>query len=162
MKIVALVFLVFLMPAPAQADEIEVLCMNAFNQKPAVGVEYVPDVDVYGNPVVPADLYGRQKLTPDVVLIPLTIDLAQRLGDLPEGTELKSQIGMLEVYQDGKVFLNGQNLSQQALALCEGRSLEDRPVLEVREDAPAPAPLESPPAVATGTEEEGVISGESE
>ena len=118
--LLALVFI----NSPAQADEIETLCKNAFDQSPALGVAYVPDVDVHGNPVVPADLYERPKLIPDVILIPLTVDLAQRLGTLPQGTEMRSQLGTLQIYDGGKVVLNGQDLSLQAQALCEGKDVE--------------------------------------
>ncbi|MEP6831653.1 MAG: hypothetical protein ABI963_15025 [Rhizomicrobium sp.] len=35
------------------------------------GPDYVPGVDVNGNPVVPADLVGRKNSVPDTVLVPL-------------------------------------------------------------------------------------------
>jgi len=36
------------------------------------GSDYVPSVDVNGNPVPPADLAGRRNPVPDGVLVPLT------------------------------------------------------------------------------------------
>jgi len=58
-------------------------CRQLTAHTPAKGVEYKPGVDVRGKAVVPADLgggYTIPTMTPEDISIPITIDLADRLG----------------------------------------------------------------------------------
>lgn len=102
--------LLFLSAASARAEGqgTDILCKT-------VSAAYRPGVDVHGNPVVPADLSPPLKALPDVIKIPVTLDLA---GD-GAGVELKPEtLGMAEIYSDGRVVYNGQDISAQAADLC--------------------------------------------
>lgn len=115
-----LAFLVFLaLPAYAQTEND--LCQKLARHVPADDVAYKPGIDVHGNAVVPADLNSNaQILVPDVIEIPLAVDLAQRLGGaLPQGVEMNALIGFLQITKDGRVLQNGQDLTDQAVYLCK-------------------------------------------
>lgn len=115
----------------------KMICQQLYVHKPADDVAYKPGVDVNGNAVAPADLpsSSAQIDAPDYIEVPMTVDLAQRLGQqVPQGVEMKGNIGNLRLYKDGRVNFNGQDLGQQASAMC-GNNV-----------APAAAP-NSPPAV---------------
>jgi hypothetical protein len=58
-------------------------CRQLTAHTPAKDVEYKPGVDVHGKAVTPADLgggYNIPTMTPEDISIPITIDLADRLG----------------------------------------------------------------------------------
>lgn len=85
---------------------------------------YTPGVDVKGNKVTPADLDGTGQISaPDAISIPLTLDLASRLGIPPGGNAdylARPVIGDVVVSSDGHVTFNGVPLtseSQRELAL---------------------------------------------
>ncbi len=81
--------------------------------------EYVPGVDMDGNDVVPADLNPQSPAVFDPVIIPIEVDLVQRFGlNLSSGIELKPQVGWIEIYQNGKVLFNGEEVGQQIHAIC--------------------------------------------
>ncbi len=101
-------------------------CSKLVQHVPAPGVEYKPGVDVEGNPVAPADLGGTPVIKmPEVVHIPITVDIAKRYG-IPATSNLfkpEAYIGSARVnIQDGRAWFNGQPLSsdeQHALSrLC--------------------------------------------
>jgi len=79
---------------------------------------YQPGVDATGNAVVPADLNGsRQIPPPEVIIIPLTLDLADRLGIPPGGNAdylARPVIGDVVVTRDGRVSFNGIPLTSDA------------------------------------------------
>jgi len=120
-------------PVPVAADEpIKLLeverdeCARAVRHQPSGDVAYQPGVDVHGNKVAPADLGGGVTFElPEVLEIPITVDLAERF-DLPEGTGLLAgdslTVGTLTVNRRGEFRLNGQLLgdAEQAalIAAC--------------------------------------------
>lgn len=117
--------LFFLAAAPAQAEGQgqDVLCK-------VLSAVYRPGEDVHGNSVVPADLSPPVKAIPDVIKIPVTLDLAGQAA----GVEMKPEaLGGAEIYSDGRVVYNGQDISAQVLDLC---GLPPVPA-PAREDAPA-------------------------
>lgn len=82
-------------------------------------VTYQPGVDVHGNKVVPADLNASSFAFPDVVTVPLGIDLAQRLQGLNiQGLQMESPMGILEIHRNGRVVYNGQDWTPQVYAVC--------------------------------------------
>lgn len=94
-------------------------------------VAYQPGVDARGRPVVPADLNssGQGSVsrleTPKKIVIPIEVDLFDRFG-VPANPDLfkaDAQVGQV-VYDDGKLFYNGQRLADGA---------SDQLVLQCRE-----------------------------
>lgn len=79
---------------------------------------YQPGVDVNGNAVAPADLNGSGQIpAPDAITIPLTLDLASRLGIPPGGNAdylARPVIGDVVVSRDGRVTFNGTPLTSDA------------------------------------------------
>lgn len=111
----------FAMTGPARAQEGQPpLCSLMTTHRPAAGVNYRPGVDVRGRPVVPADLDAPvTPAIPDVMRVPLTIDLAQRFhGNLPAGMEMDAAVGMLDIHRDGRVTYNGRDLTDRARTIC--------------------------------------------
>lgn len=80
---------------------------------------YQPGVDVRGNAVVAADVNASPSMGLDVVRIPMTVDLAQRLGSVPAGVEMAAANGMIEIHKDGRVSFNGQDMTEVAVVLCD-------------------------------------------
>lgn len=119
-----------LVAGPARSETIVITaadCAALIQHVPDPGVEYKPGVDVEGNPVAPADIGGTPQIKlPDMVHIPITVDLAARYG-IPVTSNLfkpEAYIGSARVsLKDGKAWFNGQPLSsdeQQVLArLCQ-------------------------------------------
>ncbi len=84
---------------------------------------HVPDEDVAYKPdpsVVSADLYGAPSMKIDqTVVFPLSVDLAEHFGlTVPDGVELKPDLGTFKITPDGQVFWNDQDLSEPAAAYC--------------------------------------------
>lgn len=81
-------------------------------------VAYRPGVDVDGNAVAPADLDDRGSIPdPNVVVFPLTLDLASRLGIPPGGNAdylARPVIGVIAITRDGRASFNGIPLTSDA------------------------------------------------
>lgn len=85
----------------------------------AQGADYVPGVDVRGNPVAPADVDAPAPGIFDPVFIPVEIDLVSRFGlSVPAGVELKPGAAALEIYRDGRIVYNGQDITPRIHAIC--------------------------------------------
>ena len=80
-------------------------------------VNYQPGVDASGNAVAPADLNGPGQISmPDAITIPLSLDLASRLGIPPEGNAdylARPVIGDVVITRDGRVTFNGTPLTSE-------------------------------------------------
>lgn len=109
------------------------LCRALTRHQPAPDVAYKPGVDVKGRAVAPADLPGSagSSLSTERFEIPLTLDLARRLGvkiptaGLPTaGLPGNMEIGRMTL-DGGRLLLNGQPLGgaseAELVALCRGR-----------------------------------------
>lgn len=146
MRLVLIVMLA-LMPLGAFAQEEDVtaensaLCRILERQGTVKGAAYEPGVDVRGKPVVPADVGGVSAFgLPDVITIPLDVSLQNRLRSLEEfGFDADTNLGVAEIYPDGKVSINGQDVSSQTGILC---AKSQRIVTGVREEAPQKAEVE--------------------
>jgi hypothetical protein len=117
-----LLLLLFSLPTFAEEVRQDMLCAV---YKPPENVAYQPGVDVHGNPVVPADLNDRSDMAPDVVQVPVTIDLAQRFDkDWAQGMEMATEMAMIEIHKDGLVLFNEKDITMEVAAFCEGKETE--------------------------------------
>jgi hypothetical protein len=125
----ALLALALLLPGTAlgQADAVTTCrgIVSAADRAPAqpggravAGADYVPGVDVRGNPVAPADLGGAPRITlPEELVLPVTPDVFTFLGrDPPRGLDqLRVNVGELRIrLSDGRTTFNGQPLGPAA------------------------------------------------
>jgi hypothetical protein len=89
-------------------------CLRLVKHVPDPGVTYQPGVDVHGNSVAGAHLYGQPRIElPETIEIPIEVDLAERYG-IPGDQSWKgdAQIGTVAVdLASGVVRFNGQLLS---------------------------------------------------
>ncbi len=99
-KFVLAVLLLTVSAVPAFAQNDLALCKLRAQHVARADVAYQPGVDVNGNPVVPADVGSVSSIVPDIVRIPLNIDLAQRLGAVPTGAKLDADMGFVEIHKD--------------------------------------------------------------
>lgn len=120
MRFLLFVSLFLLSPFEVYANEVGNFCaLSQVSHRPDADVNYVPGVDVRGKAVAPADLNDHSSMVPDVIKIPVTLDLAERLGGgLPAGTLMESEIAMIEIHGDGRVLMNGHDISTASDALC--------------------------------------------
>lgn len=86
------------------------------NQSPT----YHAGLDAQGNAVAPADINPAAAAdnTPDYVEVPMTIDLAKRMGLSQQGAEMQLPVANLKLYKDGRVEYNGQDISSNASTMC--------------------------------------------
>lgn len=135
MRIFIFLALIFF-PAPAYAQSSEPLCQFWSMHKPSTDAAYKPGVDVHGKPVVPADINVQMpSLPPSRITFPITVDMARQFNiPVPEGTKMDTDMGMIDVYTDGKILYNGQDMSAQAAALCA----EKPAAAEVKQTEPEP------------------------
>jgi len=111
-KIMLLV--VFLVPAHAVVTINEADCDRLVAHVVSPDVAYTPGVDVNGQAVAPADLNGSANIQmPDVISIPVTIDLATSLG-IQTPFLARPTIGEVQVTRDGRVTFNGQPITSDA------------------------------------------------
>ncbi len=113
------VFSILLASTQAFAGNTEALCRFAKLYAPVKGADYVPGVDVHGNNVVPADINAAASTLPDIIRLPMTVDMATGLSMvLPTGTKLEAETGMIEIHRNGSVVYNGHDLSAATSVMC--------------------------------------------
>jgi hypothetical protein len=140
-------FMVTFAIAPVvQADELkpEICGLLSRSLNVSNAVTYQAGVDAYGNAVVPAD--GRTGLgNVDVIKLPLTVDLARRVQSLSGSAfELKSQMGMIEIRNDGSVNYGDQDWTKQVKTLC---GISHKEVIESATEANLSMPKTAPAKV---------------
>ena len=86
------------------------LCWAYVNHQPVPDVTYEEGVDAYGHSVTPADLNSTNNIEPEQFVIPVTIDLGERLGIDHKGVKEEAIIGILSIFQ-GIVHFNDRPLS---------------------------------------------------
>lgn len=106
------------MTVQVRAEDKPVECRLIEKHIPNDDVTYQPGVDVYGRAVAPATLNAQTIDIPDVIKVPLSINLTERLDILVEGLDLEAPLGMLEIGQDGSVIYNGEDWSAPVATLC--------------------------------------------
>lgn len=86
------------------------------NQSPT----YHAGFDAQGNAVAPADINPAAAAdnAPDYVEVPMTIDLATRMGINQPGAQIQMPVANLKLYKNGKVEYNGQDISSNASSMC--------------------------------------------
>lgn len=114
--------LVIAQPALAQtyiAPECAVL-HQAYQRQADKGPDYVAGVDARGRPVVPAEggAAPASAFVPNPLVVPVTVDLAKRAGIMAHGLEMSGTLGFLEIFADGRVLYNGQDLTQKVNDAC--------------------------------------------
>lgn len=112
-----LTFLLFLMSSSAYATD---LCDSL--KKNTLSPDYIPNMDVYGQPVTPADIntnsYGG--FLNDPIVIPLNIDLAQRYNIvLPDFTDMETTILNVKVFNDGRILVGENDVTEKIRFHCE-------------------------------------------
>lgn len=141
---------VLLLAFPAYADTRPAECQMLTEHMADNDVTYKPGVDADGNAVVPADLNAAPFEMPDVMTVPLSVDLVRRLPDPPEGVFGEAPLGFLEVHKNGRVTYDGQDWTTQIYAICNGETLPPLP----SEDGQKPLDsVQSPPVIETPVEE---------
>lgn len=136
-----LAIMLFPVIANAQhADNKNAVCRTLVKHKPADNVIYQPGVDVKGKAVVPADVNQAQIKIPDVVKVPLTIDLAKRIASLTgSDVQMETNLGMLNIHSDGRVMYGDQDWTSPVMTLCgESHAIVEETIIEA---APAPEPV---------------------
>lgn len=89
-------------------------CSRLVTHVASSDVAYQPGVDVNGNAVAPADLNAQPQIrVPDVISIPVTIDLATNLG-INTPFLARPTVGEVTVTSDGRVSFNGQPIGDDA------------------------------------------------
>ncbi len=108
MRFYILLFVLALFSAPvADAQGVNEFCAR-----------YAPDKGL-----VAADIGGQ--FGQDILHVPLTLDLQEAFGiALPVGMEGEPKVASFDIYSDGRVFYEGQDISVQANALCSGEEFE--------------------------------------
>lgn len=124
----------------------KMICNQAY--VPATGAQspnYQAGVDVNGNAVAPADVSPIANAAPDYIEVPMTIDLAQRMGLSQVGLEGKMPVANLKLYKTGKVEYNGQDISSNAATLCGfAKKSETKPSHQVEPAAGQDAMIAAP------------------
>ena len=110
----------FSLVVKAEEDSVVAIC-DAIHKAQKESADYVPNVDVHGNSVAPADLNtNASNFFNDPIVIPIEIDLVQRFGlGVPADIDLKPTVTSLKIYQDGRVRYNDEeDISDRLLEIC--------------------------------------------
>ena len=97
-------------------------CSRLVIHHPSDDVAYTPGITKRGRKVVPADLNAQPIVLPEVIKIPITVDMFERYT-IPANQSnftADAEIGVVEVHKDGQAYFNGQPLQndeQRELAL---------------------------------------------
>jgi resuscitation-promoting factor RpfA len=104
------------------------------------GAAYQPGVDVRGNAVAPADVGAATSMTlPQAIRIPLTVDIAERMNRvLPDGVKLEAVAGLIEIAPDGRVMINGRDMSAPTDSMCAAVARDKAAAMKTKEAPAAP------------------------
>jgi hypothetical protein len=133
----------------------EDLCRELTKYKPDQGVAYQQGVDVYGDPVVPADLERPINFEVlDPIQIPIEIDVLENMQIVNQvrGLNLDTNVSEILVYTDGRVEYNGQKIEDRVIAACAGKP---RPA----DQKSASGGQAAPDTVKSGLEQSGKPAG---
>lgn len=119
----------FLYPSFAFAGGLSDVCAYIAKTKkvsPTWGADYVAGVDVHGKNVTPADLNSGASVLPNPIIIPIEIDIASRYGiALPPDVEMKADILKINIFDDGRVTYNDQDITPNIKDICENFDKEN-------------------------------------
>ncbi|MCB1782905.1 MAG: hypothetical protein KDI13_02825 [Alphaproteobacteria bacterium] len=83
---------------------------------------------MHGKPVVSADLNNSSAHASPKIIIPLTINLADRYGlILPAGAEMKPEVARIEFDPDGRIIYNGQDITNKVQTICATQTEHGQP-----------------------------------
>jgi hypothetical protein len=92
--------------------------------KKVAAVDHMPRADVAHNP-------SAVNTISDPFILPVTIDMADRYNlDLPDGTLLESNLGFMEIYKDGRIIYNGEDISGNIEDRCDNDTGEFESIIE--------------------------------
>lgn len=105
--------------APAADIEIEISqenCRRLVAHHASADVDYKAGVDIYGRPVVPADIASRPSIKFDRIIIDLSLPLKDLLESPPKRLEnAELLVGEIEYdISSGKMLFNGEPLANRA------------------------------------------------
>lgn len=109
---------VIVMPFCADAADISIshdMCQRLSDYHPAPNVDFVPGQGTGGRMVQPADLDNQgQQMARDIanapIIIPVTVDLADKLGISQGMLDMDGNIGVLQ-YRSGQFYFNDRQIS---------------------------------------------------
>jgi hypothetical protein len=140
-------------PAFAQTISVTTVCSQLAQYSAQPGTEFKPGVDVNGNPVAPADIDAPVPPIAYPVQIPIEVDILRLIEvDLPaqveDSMEMDASVAYVTLEEDGRVFYNGQDISDQVTHACKEESEEAPAAVPVATETPAaaPAPVTLPAA----------------
>lgn len=118
-KIVFAAALLIAPPAVAQ-ETLPPECRMIVRHAPDAGVAYQGGADVHGKPVAAADLDAgpMADIGTSSIYVPLTVDLAQRMGGAGSGVKMEGALGFLEISPSGTVKYNDRDITGDARAAC--------------------------------------------
>ncbi|MEM9468791.1 MAG: hypothetical protein AAF988_01370 [Pseudomonadota bacterium] len=126
-----LIFTLIIFSQPAFSEENKADVKNSILCKQLAAYQsdeanYVAGVDVKGKTVIPADLNQSPIQVPEIIRIPLEIELAQRLNQLQDiNIDADGAIGVVYISQDGRVFYEGKDISEKTREVCGVHQLDD-------------------------------------
>lgn len=101
------------MTGTVRVDAADVCTVLLAQSHSGAGADYVPGVDVRGNPVAPADAPGSYGWTGDET-ISVNVELAGRYGIAPRGAGKWVKLSLGEfVIKGNQVYLNGRSLTPE-------------------------------------------------
>ena len=115
--------------SPAAAQEVlqvsitKADCARLVKHVPAPDAAYQPGVDVYGNPVAPAELNGGTRIElPETITLDIEVDIFERFGIPIDPTQYDPDAEVGEVvYRNGRFYYNGQPLQDETEAELAAR-----------------------------------------
>jgi|GEM_PF-2838347 len=121
--------LVFPLTSHAQDDAIDKLCEHVNQERPRHNsAEYIPGMDVHGNPVVPAsppDSGMKSRILNETIALPINVDLAERYGlELPAGLNIEPNVANVVLFSDGSIGYGNENITPSIKSFCEALSQE--------------------------------------
>ena len=95
------------------------ICQNLANKAIGERANYKSGVRVSGEEVTPAEGPQAGRDVREVVTVPLTIDLARRMGvNVPDSIEMKAQLGILHIDREGAIRFDNKDITDKARQLC--------------------------------------------
>ena len=105
----------------AEQMMVRAFCQQVVAYQSSGDADYVPGIDIDGNAITPADLSTIEVPIVDPVDFNFEVDIADYFdltGAFPEGSKVEPVLADLEIYQDGRILYNGQDISVPVLERC--------------------------------------------
>lgn len=119
----------------ASSSDVEICGHLAITHRADADVAHQPD------PGVDYEGEGLSIDIPEVMEVPITARLEQYLAGVPGGVMMEAPIQAIQIFSDGRVVYQGQDLTDRIQAYCEAKDrLKDDDVIKS-----APGAAEQPP-----------------